>query len=702
MYMVLQQTIKMTIEDDITYGITQDGRVYRRMVQGGNTSGLDNIGYPLRDIAVRGNIVFVLKSRREAGPRGLWIIEYDEWSGLEPHSFYYSLGIAYRVVQAGDYIYMVNGFFDNDQEDWFGIYAGLRIVDATNPEQPVFAGSYLEGVGYGNCKQFEDVVIHEDYAFILINGYTHIVDVSRPGRSELIAEFGHEGGDGYRIAFEENLLFIATSDGLSIVDVSDFDNPEQVCLYETERRCRCVAPDGDLAYIGTGGWEVRGEFRILDISDVDNPQELGSLDLRVIDLVIDGNYAFVLQLYTNHDLQIIDNLNIVDISDPENPNIVCILDTPGIARSIYVSDGFAFIADGSEGGLRVIDVSDPEHPRETGFYDTRGNANSVTVIDHYAYVADGYHLCVYDCSHAMGINEPSSFTDVPDSPLEVRECEEIEFTVTAIDPDGDVMTLSMESDNLPEEAEYVDQHDGSGRFHWQTGFYDSGVYDPLFIASDGDMSDSIRIEIRVIDRNCLPTAFNLLLPPNNEHLPDQDSVNFVWQSSLDTVEDSVVTYALAFGPQDRNETNWYRDLLDTSFAVPLSAFHYLNETDYEWWVWSYDRIDSVMCDSVFIFKALLGIDEYPDELPIELTICSAYPNPFNSTVTLTYTVPALCNVDLSVFDYNGRKVARLASGMHSPGVYEVAFNGRGLPNGINLTRLESGDKACMTKLLCIK
>ncbi|NQT33795.1 hypothetical protein HQ587_01290 [bacterium] len=92
-------------------------------------------------------------------------------------------------------------------------------------------------------------------------------------------------------------------------------------------------------------------------------------------------------------------LQIVDVSDPENPVVVGYWEYINEACGVAVSDEYAYVADGGiwnedefgyvGGGLRVISVDDPEHPEEVGYYNTPGRAEGVTVSGDYAYVADG-------------------------------------------------------------------------------------------------------------------------------------------------------------------------------------------------------------------------------------------------------------------------------------------------------------------------
>ena len=64
-----------------------------------------------------------------------------------------------------------------------------------------------------------------------------------------------------------------------------------------------------------------------------------------------------------------------------------------------VSGNYAYVAESSLyrqrcglGGLQVIDVSNPANPQRVGGYDTSGSAQGVAVSGNYAYVADGCWL----------------------------------------------------------------------------------------------------------------------------------------------------------------------------------------------------------------------------------------------------------------------------------------------------------------------
>ena len=83
------------------------------------------------------------------------------------------------------------------------------------------------------------------------------------------------------------------------------------------------------------------------------------------------------------------DLQVIDVSDPQNPAIVGWYENSrGSAMGVAVIGQTAYVAY-SDDGLHVIDVSDPKNPFNLGNVDTPGYASDVVVIGQTAYVADG-------------------------------------------------------------------------------------------------------------------------------------------------------------------------------------------------------------------------------------------------------------------------------------------------------------------------
>ena len=79
-----------------------------------------------------------------------------------------------------------------------------------------------------------------------------------------------------------------------------------------------------------------------------------------------------------------------------------------------------------------------------------------------------------------------------------------------------------------------------------------------------------------------------------------------------------------------------------------------------------------------------------------------YPNPFNPSTKISFTIPEKGNVKLRVFDVLGREISLLANGVYEAGKYEVSFNASNLPSGIYFCNLVSGSNSITKKMLLVK
>jgi len=83
-------------------------------------------------------------------------------------------------------------------------------------------------------------------------------------------------------------------------------------------------------------------------------------------------------------------------------------------------------------------------------------------------------------------------------------------------------------------------------------------------------------------------------------------------------------------------------------------------------------------------------------------ITESYPNPFNSTTTITYTLPKSGEVKLSIHDLHGREIAVLQNGIQTAGYNTAIWNAIDQPSGLYFCRLQSEGEFTTTKLMLLK
>jgi lysophospholipase L1-like esterase len=131
---------------------------------------------------------------------------------------------------------------------------------------------------------------------------------------------------------------------------------------------------------------------------------------------------------------------------------------------------------------------------------------------------------------------------------------------------------------------------------------------------------------------------------------------------------------------------WYAD----TAAVPGTCYYRLKQIDLDGAVGYSDGI------------GLNIMSGAKDSLPQGSVLMQSYPNPFNSSVTISFDLSRPSEVRLSVYDILGRAVAVLVNERKNAGSHEVKFDAARLSSGMYLYRLQAGDFAQTKRCLLLK
>ena len=88
--------------------------------------------------------------------------------------------------------------------------------------------------------------------------------------------------------------------------------------------------------------------------------------------------------------------------------------------------------------------------------------------------------------------------------------------------------------------------------------------------------------------------------------------------------------------------------------------------------------------------------------PLSYSLEQNFPNPFNPSTTISFSIPGQEFVTLEVFNALGEKVADLVNETKTAGKYSISFDARDLASGIYLYKISAGNYTQTRKMLLVK
>ena len=92
-------------------------------------------------------------------------------------------------------------------------------------------------------------------------------------------------------------------------------------------------------------------------------------------------------------------------------------------------------------------------------------------------------------------------------------------------------------------------------------------------------------------------------------------------------------------------------------------------------------------ESAIKMVAPFQIDQKFDVIPDKTELRAAYPNPFNPTTTIRYTLAEQQKVRLEIYNTIGRRVQVLVDDRKDAGYYHLQFDASNLASGIYFYRM---------------
>ncbi len=91
-----------------------------------------------------------------------------------------------------------------------------------------------------------------------------------------------------------------------------------------------------------------------------------------------------------------------------------------------------------------------------------------------------------------------------------------------------------------------------------------------------------------------------------------------------------------------------------------------------------------------------------DTTPKEFRLDQNFPNPFNPSTQISFSLPTGEHVDLAVYDMMGRRVTQLVDAYTAAGTHRVTFDAASLPSGIYMYVIRAGGMTASNRMTLIK
>ena len=105
---------------------------------------------------------------------------------------------------------------------------------------------------------------------------------------------------------------------------------------------------------------------------------------------------------------------------------------------------------------------------------------------------------------------------------------------------------------------------------------------------------------------------------------------------------------------------------------------------------------------IYRFNRSSSVGVEGENAPIQFSLGPNYPNPFNPSTTIRYSIPRTAHVTLAVLDILGREIATVFDGIQQAGGHSVQFDAQHLSSGVYMYRLTSGSFVQTRKMLVLK
>jgi len=229
--------------------------------------------------------------------------------------------------------------------------------------------------------------------------------------------------------------------------------------------------------------------------------------------------------------------------------------------------------------------------------------------------------------------------------------------------------------------------------------------DPDYTFKWGGLTKLIEVDTVIVTGTGARTPLNVSTWDLSEENPDVES----YEGVLVTVQNVQVT--------SLNQYDWTVDdgsggclmdddacSLDSMFAAITPASTFERVTGF--FNYSFGTYKIELRDSAD-FAGFVGVKDVPPLAPCEFSLAPNFPNPFNASTRITYTLPRTLSVKVVIYNLMGQQVQTLVDGTQMAGKHTAVWRGKDalghlVSSGVYFYRIKAGDYIESRKMVLLK
>jgi len=337
---------------------------------------------------------------------------------------------------------------------------------------------------------------------------------------------------------------------------------------------------------------------------------------------------------------------VIDLSDPSNPNVVSTIEfSGGGAHNCYIDGQYLYAVGHDIDGFEIYDLSNPQSPTLVGQYSSN--------YYHDLYVRDGIAYAAGIYGEGLDIIDVSNFSQIQ--------------LLANVNYDGSGVHNCWTTDD----GNYLIVGDEIGNGPWNR-IFDIQDLDNITMVAELIVDEDAKVHNSYVKDNLLYVGH--------------------YTEGVRIVDLADPTNPVEIAYYDTYLTNEY------GYKGCWAVYPYLE---------SGKLIASDLQSGLLVLEHTppLGI-ETPIS-PEQYSLLQNYPNPFNPNTRIEYSISLESFVDLSVFDVSGNFVKTLVNTIQSNGKHSLQWDGTNemgnkVPSGIYFIKIKTGDFSESRKMILLK